>query len=782
MIIALKWIYKVKLDEHGDVLKNKARLVAKGYRQEEGIDFEESFALVTRIEAIRIFIANAASKNMTIYQMGAVDPTLFTQKTGKHILLVQIYVDDIIFASTDPTACDMFSNEMSSKFQMSMMGQMSFFLDADHAGCQDTRRSTSRSAQFLGNKLILWMRSQLTDYGFDFNKIPLYYDNRSAIALCCNNVQHSRSKHIDIRHYFIQEQVERGVVELYFVMTNYQLVDIFTKALPRQRFEFILPRLALSIENGSLIEGENIFEIYDTNQASCQLDEQWFVPTKDTLREALQITPVNNNQAFIDPPSSDALINFVNELGYPKHSRGFILPGIFSKGGPASMVSGRETGSDPDSPASKPTKPARKPKSTVPKAPPRPLVSTLVTLAQPAPTSAPVKPQEKKRKPTTETSDKLTKAKKSKYGFVGKKCSLKNVVESVAEDKPAKEPQVVVEDVDLQKALEESMKSMYDVPRGPLPPVVIREPESGKYQLLPEVPGKGKEKVTEEQVAHDLLSLQKPKKKSSVDQYIFQRRASKPTGSSRHDESPYVVLRQSDSEQESKKVVLGADERGQDEGQAGPDPDHGNARANELSMPSPVVYAGSDHEHMDLDVADVSLQPSTEQLDEGFSTTAYSKVRENLKLTVEEQVLLEEPASSSGTISSLQHLSKDISFEDMFFSDKPVGILDLMRQKEAKVVRPLDRSIVSACRYTKHSQELLEYVIGTCPQGSQPRAKQLAHIPLIRKKHPKTHVKANRISSAKGNNKLPVDDQPRKNKSHLRTSNHIDSSCHLKRT
>ncbi|GJU05539.1 retrovirus-related pol polyprotein from transposon TNT 1-94 [Tanacetum coccineum] len=192
MVIALKWIYKVKLDEYGDVLKNKARLVAKGYRQEEGIDFEESFALVAWIEAIRIFIANAATKNMIIYQMdvktaflngdlqeevfvsqpegfedqdnpthvyrlkkalyrlkqaprawydtlskfllannffkGAVDPTLFTRKSGKHILLVQIYVDDIIFASTDHNACHIFSKEMSSKFQMSMMGQMSFFL------------------------------------------------------------------------------------------------------------------------------------------------------------------------------------------------------------------------------------------------------------------------------------------------------------------------------------------------------------------------------------------------------------------------------------------------------------------------------------------------------------------------------------------------------------------------------------------------------------------------------------------------------------------------------
>ncbi|GJW51456.1 hypothetical protein Tco_0092807 [Tanacetum coccineum] len=148
------------------------------------------------------------------------------------------------------------------------------YADADHAGCQDSRRSTSGSAQFLGDRLvswsskkqrstaistteaeyiamsgccaqILWMRSQLKDYGFDFNKIPLYCDNKSAIALCCNNVQHSRSKHIDIRHHFIREQVENRVVELYFVETNYQLADILTKALPRERFEFLLPRLGM---------------------------------------------------------------------------------------------------------------------------------------------------------------------------------------------------------------------------------------------------------------------------------------------------------------------------------------------------------------------------------------------------------------------------------------------------------------------------------------------------------------------------------------------------------
>ncbi|GJU68615.1 retrotransposon protein, putative, unclassified [Tanacetum coccineum] len=92
---------------------------------------------------------------------------------------------------------------------------------------------------------ILWMRSQLTDYGFEFNKFHLYCDNKRAIALCYNNVQHSRSKHIDVRYHFIKEQVENGVVELYFVRTEYQLADIFTKALPRERFEFLINKLGM---------------------------------------------------------------------------------------------------------------------------------------------------------------------------------------------------------------------------------------------------------------------------------------------------------------------------------------------------------------------------------------------------------------------------------------------------------------------------------------------------------------------------------------------------------
>nr|GEY54477.1 retrotransposon protein, putative, unclassified [Tanacetum cinerariifolium] len=92
---------------------------------------------------------------------------------------------------------------------------------------------------------ILWMRSQLSDYDPGFNKIPMYCDNKSAIALCCNNVQHSWSKNIDIKYHFIKEHVENGVIELYFVNTEYQLADLFTKALGKDRIEFLINKLGM---------------------------------------------------------------------------------------------------------------------------------------------------------------------------------------------------------------------------------------------------------------------------------------------------------------------------------------------------------------------------------------------------------------------------------------------------------------------------------------------------------------------------------------------------------
>nr|GEV46269.1 hypothetical protein [Tanacetum cinerariifolium] len=87
---------------------------------------------------------------------------------------------------------------------------------------------------------VLWMRTQLTDYGFHFDKIPMYCDSKAAIAISCNPVQHSRTKHIDVRYHFIKEKVEKGIIELFFVGTEYQLADLFTKALSEDRFKYLV--------------------------------------------------------------------------------------------------------------------------------------------------------------------------------------------------------------------------------------------------------------------------------------------------------------------------------------------------------------------------------------------------------------------------------------------------------------------------------------------------------------------------------------------------------------
>ncbi|KAJ9555814.1 hypothetical protein OSB04_010428 [Centaurea solstitialis] len=191
-IIGSKWIFRNKLDEIGTIIRNKARLMAQGYRQEEGIDYDETFAPVARLEAIRLFLAFAAHMNFKVYQMdiknaflngklneevyvaqppgfvdpkfpdhvyklnkalyglkqaprawydtlstfllskgfvrGKIDSTLFLKKYPKHILLVQIYVDDIIFGSTNPKLCEKFELLMKSEYKMSMMGELTFFL------------------------------------------------------------------------------------------------------------------------------------------------------------------------------------------------------------------------------------------------------------------------------------------------------------------------------------------------------------------------------------------------------------------------------------------------------------------------------------------------------------------------------------------------------------------------------------------------------------------------------------------------------------------------------
>ncbi|GKF40166.1 retrovirus-related pol polyprotein from transposon TNT 1-94, partial [Tanacetum coccineum] len=185
-----------------------------GYRQEEGIDFEESFALVARLEAIRIFLAFVSYMNMVVYQMDV--KTAF--QNGN--LQEEVYVsqpDGFVDKDNPNHMYKLKKALLSGSYIVHLHRWQGITSDADRAGCQDTRRSTSGSMQLLGDRLvswsskrqksvaissieaeyialfgccaqILWMRSQLTDYGFGFNKIPMYYANKSAIALCYNNV------------------------------------------------------------------------------------------------------------------------------------------------------------------------------------------------------------------------------------------------------------------------------------------------------------------------------------------------------------------------------------------------------------------------------------------------------------------------------------------------------------------------------------------------------------------------------------------------------------------
>nr|GEW67052.1 hypothetical protein [Tanacetum cinerariifolium] len=141
--IGTKWILKNKKDERGIVIRNKARLVAQGHTQEEGIDYDEVFAPVARIEAIRLFLAYASFMGFTVYQMdvksaflygtideevGTIDQTFFIKRQRGDFILVQVYVDDIIFGSSNPQLCREFEALMHEKFQMSVMGELNFFL------------------------------------------------------------------------------------------------------------------------------------------------------------------------------------------------------------------------------------------------------------------------------------------------------------------------------------------------------------------------------------------------------------------------------------------------------------------------------------------------------------------------------------------------------------------------------------------------------------------------------------------------------------------------------
>nr|GEU44722.1 copia protein [Tanacetum cinerariifolium] len=286
---------------------NKARLVAQGYNQQKGIDYDETYAPIARLESIRILLAYACALDFKLFQMdvksaffngfineevyvaqppgfidltkpnhdyrlkkglyglkqapkawydrlkdflikhdysmGMVDNTLFTKKKDPNLIIVQIYVDDIIFGSTCQEMCDDFFKIMHDEFEMRCCLTFWFLKKQTALAISTTEAeyvSTGKAYQQA-----LWMKQALVDYGIRLDDLPIMCDNRGAIDLSKNPVQHSRTKHINIRHHFLHDNVQKGNISIEKVSSEDNIADILTKPLKREPFNYL--RLGLGM-------------------------------------------------------------------------------------------------------------------------------------------------------------------------------------------------------------------------------------------------------------------------------------------------------------------------------------------------------------------------------------------------------------------------------------------------------------------------------------------------------------------------------------------------------
>ncbi|KAL8111789.1 hypothetical protein AgCh_019472 [Apium graveolens] len=242
-IIGTRWVFKNKKDEDGNIIRNKARLVAQGYNQQEGIDYDETYAPVARLEAIRILMAFAAHKKFKLYQMDVKSAILngylkeevyvkqppgfihekypsYVYKLKKSVYglrqsprcwyerLSQFLVNNgfiRVFGSSNESLCKWFSDCMHKEFDMSLMGELQYFLGdclvAWHSKKQTSVALSTAEGEYIAAgsccAQILWMQQTLQDFGISYSNIPIYCDNTSAINISKNHVMHSRTKHIN---------------------------------------------------------------------------------------------------------------------------------------------------------------------------------------------------------------------------------------------------------------------------------------------------------------------------------------------------------------------------------------------------------------------------------------------------------------------------------------------------------------------------------------------------------------------------------------------------------
>ncbi|GJZ55490.1 retrovirus-related pol polyprotein from transposon TNT 1-94 [Tanacetum coccineum] len=541
------------------------------------------------------------------------------------------------------------------------------------------KRSTFKYSQRkpLIGSLITLRWDQAYRLRFVFNKIPLYCDNRSAIALCCNNVHHSRSKYIDIRHHFIREKVKKGVVELYFVTMDYQLADIFTKALPRERFGFpthdwdevyfrlqpafqieesMSPKRRLFLTMGdSVLPGMGYF-ISMQPRSNVRFSALFLDPEEKALTIVINLCLMGKtsgferpralvlqilwgivNQAHIDyaermweefTQSIHTFIedkkNLVHHIQGKKKDTLIVIPRYlkFSAKGTKREVFGMPIPND--------------------------LIAGDIRGEQYYNAYLEKVAKHQRYLAGEEVSDpdshapKLAKATKPKASK-----QSKPLAPIAATKKPKPAPAKPQEN--KRKLVTETSEAPSPAKRSKAGKVLKKRTKKSSLQLVDEFvdegvpenePKIGDEEADLQKAVEESLKLQR--KKSPTDQYIFQRHTSTQTKPTGHDESSslYAEIRLTNSEIDSDEEVPGIVAGVQDEGQAGPNPgehDEGQAGPNpgDAEVPRNLIS------HV-----------------------------ENLKLPTEGEVRLEEPASSAGTLSSLQNLDKELSFADQFLVEK----------------------------------------------------------------------------------------------------------------
>ncbi|GJT64135.1 putative ribonuclease H-like domain-containing protein [Tanacetum coccineum] len=301
-VIGTKWVFINKKDQRGIMVRNKATLVAQGHRQEEGIDYDEVFALVARIEAIRQFLAYTLFMGFTMYQMDIKSAFLYGT------------IKEEVYVSQPPGFVDPEFPDRVYKVKKALYG-----LHQAPKACLE-RKSTTRGCQFLGCRLIfwqckkqtivansttkaeyisasnccgqvLWLQNQLLDYGYNFMQTKIHVDNESAICMVKHPVYHSKTKHIEIRHHFIRDSYDKKLIEMVKIHTDYNVADLRTKAFDVTRFQFLIASI------GQMATGKTTTGKESSNPLMADSLPKTIIPTKLVgCLETITVKTVNEGE------------------------------------------------------------------------------------------------------------------------------------------------------------------------------------------------------------------------------------------------------------------------------------------------------------------------------------------------------------------------------------------------------------------------------------------------------------------------------------------------------